>query len=138
MNKERGMKGKCLCGAIEVIAEPKNEVSLCHCSMCRKWSSGALHAVHCGPEVTFKGAEPKRYQSSDWAVRGFCGECGTNLFYHLLPTNEYILSAGLFDNPDFKLTLEIFTDEKPGYYELNPHSKKMTAQEVYDQFVPKE
>ncbi|NMT92851.1 GFA family protein [Vibrio alginolyticus] len=106
--------------------------------MCRKWSSGALHAVHCGPEVTFKGAEPKRYQSSDWAVRGFCGECGTNLFYHLLPTNEYILSAGLFDNPDFKLTLEIFTDEKPGYYELNPHSKKMTAQEVYDQFVPKE
>ncbi|TON20343.1 aldehyde-activating protein, partial [Vibrio parahaemolyticus] len=23
-------------------------------------------------------------------------------------------------------------------YELNPHSKKMTAQEVYDQFVPKE
>ncbi|WP_180784166.1 GFA family protein [Vibrio parahaemolyticus] len=104
------MKGTCLCGAIEVIAEPKNEVSLCHCSMCRKWSSGALHAVHCGP----------------------------NLFYHLLPTNEYILSAGLFDNPDFKLTLEIFTDEKPGYYELNPHSKKMTAQEVYDQFVPKE
>ncbi|ELF4880124.1 aldehyde-activating protein [Vibrio parahaemolyticus] len=55
-----------------------------------------------------------------------------------MPTNEYILSAGLFDNPDFKLTLEIFTDEKPGYYELNPHSKKMTAQEVYDQFVPKE
>lgn len=27
------MKGTCLCGAIEVIAEPKNEVSLCHCSM---------------------------------------------------------------------------------------------------------
>lgn len=43
------MKGTCLCGAIEVIADAKNEVSLCHCSMCRKWSSGALHAVHCGP-----------------------------------------------------------------------------------------
>jgi len=63
------MKGTCLCGAIEVIADAKNEVSLCHCSMCRKWSSGALHAVHCGPNVTFKGAEPKRYQSSDWAVK---------------------------------------------------------------------
>lgn len=133
------MKGTCLCGAIEVIAEVKNEVSLCHCSMCRKWSSGALHAVHCGPNVTFKGgAEPKRYQSSDWAVRGFCGECGTNLFYHLLPTGEYILSAGLFDNPDFKLTLEIFTDEKPAYYDLNSASQKMTSQQVFDQFVPKE
>ncbi|HHF3021033.1 TPA: GFA family protein [Vibrio diabolicus] len=132
------MKGTCLCGAIEVIADAKNEVSLCHCSMCRKWSSGALHAVHCGPNVTFKGAEPKRYQSSDWAVRGFCGECGTNLFYHLLPTGEYILSAGLFDNPDFKLSLEIFTDEKPAYYDLNPTSQKMTSQQVLEQFSPKE
>ncbi|MGI3038847.1 GFA family protein [Vibrio diabolicus] len=132
------MKGTCLCGAIEVIADAKNEVSLCHCSMCRKWSSGALHAVHCGPNVTFKGAEPKRYQSSDWAVRGFCGECGTNLFYHLLPTGEYILSAGLFDNPDFKLSLEIFTDEKPAYYDLNPTSQKMTSQQVFEQFSAKE
>ncbi|MCS0023049.1 GFA family protein [Vibrio antiquarius] len=132
------MKGTCLCGAIEVIADAKNEVSLCHCSMCRKWSSGALHAVHCGPNVTFKGAEPKRYLSSDWAVRGFCGECGTNLFYHLLPTGEYILSAGLFDNPDFKLSLEIFTDEKPAYYHLNPTSQKMTSQQVFEQFSPKE
>ncbi|MFH4856505.1 GFA family protein [Vibrio diabolicus] len=132
------MKGTCLCGAIEVIADAKNEVSLCHCSMCRKWSSGALHAVHCGPNVTFKGAEPKRYQSSDWAVRGFCGECGTNLFYHLLPTGEYILSAGLFDNPDFKLSLEIFTDEKPAYYDLNPTSQKMTSQQVFEQLSSKE
>ncbi|HHF3085569.1 TPA: GFA family protein [Vibrio diabolicus] len=132
------MKGTCLCGAIEVTADAKNEVSLCHCSMCRKWSSGALHAVHCGPNVTFKGAEPKRYLSSDWAVRGFCGECGINLFYHLLPTGEYILSAGLFDNPDFKLSLEIFTDEKPAYYDLNPTSQKMTSQQVFEQFSPKE
>ncbi len=132
------MKGTCLCGTIEVTADAKNEVSLCHCSMCRKWSSGALHAVHCGPNVTFKGAEPKRYQSSDWAVRGFCGECGTNLFYHLLPTGEYILSAGLFDNPDFKLSLEIFTDEKPAYYDLNPTSQKMTSQQVFEQLSSKE
>lgn len=59
------MKGTCLCGAIEVTAPKHNEVSLCHCDMCRKWSSGPLHAVHCGPGVTFSGAEPKRYQSSN-------------------------------------------------------------------------
>lgn len=88
------MKGTCLCGAIEVIAEPKNEVSLCHCSMCRKWSSGALHAVHCGPEVTFKGAEPKRYQSSDWAVRGFAVSVGRTCFtISCQPTNTSFLLA---------------------------------------------
>ncbi|MET2897297.1 GFA family protein [Vibrio rotiferianus] len=132
------MKGTCLCGAIEVTAPQHNEVSLCHCDMCRKWSSGPLHAVHCGPGVRFSGAEPKRYQSSQWAVRGFCGECGTNIYYHLLATDEYILSAGLFNEPDFKLSLEIFTDEKPAYYDLQPHSKKMTAQEVFDQYAPEE
>lgn len=34
------MKGTCLCGAIEVTAPQHNEVSFCHCDMCRKWSSG--------------------------------------------------------------------------------------------------
>ncbi|MGR5132111.1 GFA family protein [Vibrio alfacsensis] len=132
------MKGTCLCGAIEVTAPEHNEVSLCHCDMCRKWSSGALHAVHCGSGVEFSGPEPKRYRSSEWAERGFCGECGTNLFYHLLGSDEYVLSAGLFKQPDFKLTLEIFTDEKPQYYQLQPESKKMTGKEVFEQFVPKE
>jgi hypothetical protein len=33
--------------------------------------------------------------------------------------------------------LEIFTDEKPGYYELHPDSKTMTGQQVFEQFEPK-
>ncbi|EKM27584.1 glutathione-dependent formaldehyde-activating, GFA [Vibrio sp. HENC-03] len=55
-----------------------------------------------------------------------------------MATDEYILSAGLFNEPDFKLSLEIFTDEKPAYYDLQPHSKKMTAQEVFEQYAPEE
>ncbi len=132
------MKGSCLCGAIEVIAPEHSEVSLCHCNMCRKWSSGAFHALHGGQDIQFIGAEPKRYRSSEWAERGFCGECGTHLFYHLLVNDEYVLSAGLFALPDAKLTLEIFTDEKPEYYTLHQDSQKMTGREVFEQFAPKE
>ncbi|PSW16929.1 GFA family protein [Photobacterium sanctipauli] len=132
------MKGQCLCGAIEVEAEPQKEVGLCHCSMCRKWSSGPMFAVHCGSDVVFNGDEPTIYQSSEWAERGFCSKCGTNLFYHLLPTNEFILSAGLFQDADFTLTNEIFIDEKPGYYELRNDTHKMTGQQVFEQYAPKD
>ena len=95
------MKGHCLCGGIEVSAGDHQEVGLCHCSTCRRWSGGPLFAVHCGKEVRFRGLTPVAYRSSEWAERGFCPTCGTHLFYHLLPTDEYIVPAGLFQSePD--------------------------------------
>ncbi|WP_298447135.1 GFA family protein [uncultured Marinobacter sp.] len=132
------MKGKCLCGSIEVVSESQAEVGLCHCSMCRRWSGGPMFAVHCGSNVKFEGDEPSTYQSSDWAQRGFCSKCGTHLFYHLLPNNEYIIPAGLFQSEQFALNSEIFIDEKPAFYEFKNKTKKMTGQEVFDQFAPKE
>ncbi len=128
------MKGKCLCGAIEVVAENNSEVGLCHCSMCRRWSGGPMFAVHCGPGVEFTGASPSTYRSSEWAERGFCGQCGTHLFYHLLPGNEYILPAGIFQDQDFELTNEIFVDQKPAFYEFRNETRKLTGQQVFEQF----
>ncbi|WP_309243492.1 GFA family protein [Photobacterium pectinilyticum] len=59
------MKGKCLCGAIELTADDQKEVGLCHCNMCRKWSGGPLFAVHCNDVVTIEGDEPVAYRSSN-------------------------------------------------------------------------
>lgn len=131
------MKAKCLCGSIEVDATDHKDVGLCHCSMCRRWTGGPMFAVHCGSDVSFNGQEPSRYQSSDWAERGFCPTCGTHLFYHLLPGNEYILPAGLFQDQEFNLSSEIFIDEKPAYYELKNETQKMTGQQVFEQYAPK-
>ena len=131
------MKGKCLCGSIEIETPDQNDVGLCHCSVCRRWAGGPMFAVHCGSEVSFSGKKPSRYQSSDWAERGFCPDCGTHLFYHLLPGNEYILPAGLFQDQDFHLSSEIFIDEKPVYYELKNETHKMTGQQVFEQFAQK-
>lgn len=97
-----------------------------------------MFAVHCGSKVEFKGKEPTTYQSSDWAERGFCSKCGTHLFYHLLPSNDYIIPAGLFQDDQFQLSNEIFIDEKPGFYELKNKTTKMTGQEVFEQFARKD
>ena len=131
------MQGTCLCGGITVSSGDQNEVSLCHCAMCRRWSGGPMFAVHGGKGVSFKGLTPTAYRSSEWAERGFCPTCGTHLFYHLLPTDEYILSAGLFQEQGFELTGQIFIDEKPDFYALKNDTPTLTGQQVFEQFVPK-
>lgn len=131
------MKGQCLCGSITVEAADQAELGLCHCTMCRRWTGGPMFAVHCGANVTFSGDTVSRYKSSDWAERGFCAKCGTHLFYYLLPSNEYILSAGLFQEQAFRLTNQIFIDEKPGYYEFSNQTKNLTGQQVFELYAPK-
>ena len=96
-----------------------------------------MFAVHCGSDLTVNGGKPSTYRSSDWAERGFCPTCGTHLFYHLLPSNEYILPAGIFQDQEFRLTSEIFIDEKPVFYELKNDTHKMTGEEVFEQYAPK-
>ncbi|CAM5183696.1 hypothetical protein CDEN61S_01303 [Castellaniella denitrificans] len=131
------MKGKCLCGSIEVTAPDREQIGLCHCAMCRRWSGGPMFAVHCGAGVEFSGGKAQAYRSSDWAERGFCPTCGTHLFYRLLSGNEYILPAGLFQDRAFQLVDEIFIDEKPAFYELKNQTRKMTGKQVFEQFAAK-
>lgn len=96
-----------------------------------------MFAVHCGSQVEFKGGAPATYRSSDWAERGLCSKCGTHLFYHLLPSNEYILPAGIFQDEQFELRSEIFIDEKSAFYEFKNETQKMTGQEVFAHFAEK-
>ena len=105
--------GHCLCGAVSFTAEDvESHVHACHCSMCRTWSGGPMLAAQAG-NVSFKGEQNiKRYASSEWAERGFCTECGSNLFYRLKEPPMYMMATGCFDDAEqFSLTGEIYVDE---------------------------
>lgn len=131
------MQANCLCGAVEVTAPDHKAIDVCHCSTCRRWGGGPLFALHCGTGVSFGGSgAPVRYRSSDWAERGFCATCGTHLFYHLLPNDEYILPAGLFqDEAGFTLNSQVFIDEKPDCYALANETEELTGEQVFAQFA---
>lgn len=89
-------------------------------------------------KVSFDGAENiGRIRSSDWAERGFCAKCGSNLFYHIIDSPEYQISAGLIDDPsDLQMSLQVFTDGKPQFYDFANKTKMMTGVEVYAKFAP--
>ena len=132
--------GKCLCGAVTFTAEGvETEHHACHCGMCRRWSGGPVFAA-ATQGVRFEGEDNvARYQSSDWGERGFCKVCGTNLFYHLKPTGQYMMSVGTFDDPaPFKLIGEIYTDRKPPGYAFAGNLPGMTEAEVIEKYMPKQ
>ena len=133
-------KGSCLCGAVKINAEKiKHNVSVCHCSMCRKWTGGPLLAIETEGQVSFEDEDNiECFKSSEWAERGFCKTCGSYLFYHLLGNDSYIVPVGLLDVDD-KLFLEhqIFIEEKPDYYSFLQKTKNMTGAEVFAEFESK-
>ncbi len=138
MAEELNLTGRCMCGAIKILATAKKpSVVACHCDMCRRWSAGPFMAVNC-QTVTFEGDENiGRVRSSEWAERGFCTQCGSNLFYHLVESGYYQISAGLFDDQSMlRMSLQVFTDSKPPYYEFENRTKMMTAAEVIAAFAP--
>jgi hypothetical protein len=122
--------GRCLCGAVTFTAdEVQTHLHACHCSMCRRWSGSTLMAASVG-RVSFEGEENVGvYSSSDWAERGFCKRCGTNLFYRLKP-DSYVMSMGTFDDPEqFTLEGEIFVDTKPSFFDLAGDHERLTEAE---------
>ena len=129
-------KGSCLCGAVTFEAEPESHFHACHCGMCRKWGGSPLMAALCGPEVAFKG-EVKRYQSSRFAERGFCPECGSHLFYYSIPGKIYVMPIGLFDDQDgLQMTGEIYVDEQPDHYRFANEVHRMTGAEFLASLKP--
>lgn len=132
-------KGACMCGAVSYRASAADAgVGTCHCKMCRRWCGGPMFASECGMDVVFEGEENIGvYSSSEWAERGFCKTCGSNLFYRLQETKHYFMAVGTFDaEVQLKLDHQVFIDEKPDYYAFKGHEnlKNLTGAELFAMF----
>ncbi|QFT56497.1 GFA family protein [Microbulbifer sp. THAF38] len=137
MNDTNQVQGSCLCGSVTIKAElPSSDLGVCHCGMCKKWSGGPLLAVDCQTSVEISGEEHVSvFDSSDWAERGFCSNCGSHLFYRLKETQQYSVPAGIFElPPEVTMTHQIFIDEKPTYYSFANETRNITGLELVTEF----
>lgn len=137
MNAQTPLSGQCLCGAVSLTdVTPPKEMSACHCTTCRTWSGGPFLAFDGGKDVTISGEENiSVYNSSQWAERGFCKQCGNHLFYRMKATGGYYLPAGMFDlSADTPFAMEVFIDEKPENYAFEGTRKCMTGPELFAAF----
>jgi len=137
--------GGCLCGKVKYKAKIDGGTGACHCGTCRKWSSGPYMATPTQGNVEFQGQENiANYASSQWAERGFCKHCGSNLYYHLLPRPEapdgqYMVSTGTLDDQStLKFDHEVYVDGAPGWYKFDKESerKRMTEADILAMYGP--
>ena len=139
MAEKKRKNGSCLCGSIQFTASNVNvHVGACHCGMCRKWGGGPLMAVDCGSEVSFENSHNITvYDSSDWAERGFCKNCGSHLFYRLKQSQQYHIPVGLFENnEEFIFDHQVFIDKKPAFYSFANSTTDMTEAELFAKYDP--
>ncbi|MCO4781216.1 MAG: GFA family protein [Candidatus Cloacimonetes bacterium] len=128
----------CLCKKSKLeFNKVELNVGACHCNTCRTWGGGPLMAVECGTAAKLSGDFISVYDSSEWAQRGFCGYCGTHLFYRLKLNQMYIVPVGLFDgqNMDFDFDYQIFVDQQPSYYCFSNETTNKTGAEVFAEFA---
>lgn len=131
--------GSCLCKSVKFSFELKEKTfDSCHCSMCRTWGGGPALTVASKGSIIFEGEKNlKIFSSSDWAERGFCGECGTNIFYRLKdPSHSFCnFNLGTIDNhKEFEFTSQIYIDSKPDNYSFSNKTKNLTEKEVIEAF----
>ncbi len=127
------IEGHCLCGAVKVtLTDPHDQVEICHCDMCRRWTGAFYVAMTGANEQVEHDDSITTFKSSEWAERAFCKQCGSSLWYRFLPTGNRSFLAGLFDKAD-QLTIEkeIFVDERAAWSDLSGDHPRQTAQEVF-------
>ncbi len=91
------LTGGCQCGAVRFAVSDLGRASICHCRMCQKAFGSFFAPLVLAKDGRFTRGEPKWFDSSNLAKRGFCEECGTPLAYETKFGLEF--SIGAFDDP---------------------------------------
>ncbi|MDN4059763.1 GFA family protein [Massilia sp. YIM B02769] len=122
------LSGGCLCGAVrfEASAEPVFSGN-CHCRDCQRSSGSAFtpaifvqsDQVHIQGTVKYFES---RADSGNAISRGFCPECGSQLFAKLQMMPGVLgLRAGTLDTPEsFRPTLDMYTASAAHWDHMDP------------------
>ncbi|MEM6693306.1 MAG: GFA family protein [Pseudomonadota bacterium] len=111
-----GFDGGCACGKVRYRSKGSPFWSMhCHCKSCRR-ATGSPMASFFGigrGQVTWTGTRAF-YKSTPGVTRGYCGSCGTPLFYMSTrwPGEVHILAATLDDPSLYRPTAHVHWAER--------------------------
>lgn len=117
------LTGKCLCESITYqITGPARDVINCHCSRCRR-STGHFMAATSAEvdDVHIGGDTLVWYDATDEVQYGFCGKCGSTLFWRTGRRPESIsIAAGTLTPPTgLRTSAAIYTDFGSDYHQYD-------------------
>lgn len=106
------LTGGCQCGAVRFACESLDHASICHCRMCQKAFGNVFSPMATAHGLVWTRGNPKQFRSSNKAIRGFCGDCGTPMFYQV-DGGEVEIAICVLDDPSVAPPLlQVGTDSK--------------------------
>jgi hypothetical protein len=132
MSKEMSVTGRCECGDVRfTVSGPLRDVMNCHCGQCRRFHGHVgAYTNAARTDLSFAEARGLRwYQSSSFARRGFCGACGSSLFWERIGGDIISIAAGCLDPPTGLRTVgHIFVAHRGDYYEITDGLKQYAGE----------
>ena len=133
--------GGCLCGAVRYeVTGQLRDVLICHCEECRRWGGHVSASSAARKEelvlVESRGLRWIDSPNSDArARRGFCGECGSSLFWDPPGRETISIAAGTLDDASgLRVVSHWFVSDAGGYYDVPddglPHHQRSAEQEL--------
>lgn len=124
--------GACLCEGVRFeVTPPTKWCAHCHCTMCRRaHGTGVVtwFGAHSQSVRLLSGADLLRwYRSSPQARRGFCGHCGSMLFFEgeRWPGETHIARASVPGKIDREPAAHVFFDIHVDWLKFNDDLKKL-------------
>ncbi len=115
--------GSCLCGAVTYeVQGALRDVVNCHCIRCRRHTGHFLAATSADvADLTVREESLVWYAATDTVQYGFCGECGSTLFWRAADRpSTMAIAAGTLDPPTGLTTVEaLFTADASDYHRLD-------------------
>ncbi len=117
--------GGCLCGGVRYeVRGPLRDVLTCRCVECRRWSGHLFAATAARREhLVLLARGPLRWlespHSESDALRGFCSECGSSLFWNAPARETICIAAGSLDEPTgLRLVGHVYVSQTADYDEV--------------------
>ena len=114
--------GGCLCEGVRYrVTGEMSDITLCHCSQCARTSGHIFASADCAAHaLSWEESRTLRwYRSSEKAERGFCSNCGGNLFWRAIGGDVISVSAGTLDRPTgLRLKHHIYCGSHADYDEI--------------------
>ena len=105
-----------MCGAVQIsLPALPDTYGSCACDMCRRATGSMFRNIWVADaDLRLTGNDTVRtFDSSAWAERGFCGECGSPLWYRMKEGDHRGLSLGLFDDTEHLIAGDLYYSDKP-------------------------
>lgn len=113
------LSGACLCESItyEITGEARQVVN-CHCSRCRRHTGHFMAATSTDADALEIRGDSLRWYSTADVEYGFCGDCGSTLFWRTSRRPDRVsIAAGTLTPPTgLETTAAIYTDYASDYH----------------------